>query len=58
MVIVTDNGSQFVSAEFRTFCEELGVVLFRTAPYHTQSNGQAERFVDTLKRSLKKIIGG
>ncbi|XP_055527551.1 uncharacterized protein K02A2.6-like [Wyeomyia smithii] len=25
---------------------------------HPQSNGQAERFVDTLKRSLKKIIGG
>lgn len=57
-VIVTDNGSQFVSAEFRKFCEELGIVHFRTAPYHPQSNGQAERFVDTLKRSLKKIIGG
>ncbi|XP_062704672.1 uncharacterized protein K02A2.6-like [Aedes albopictus] len=57
-VVVTDNGSQFVSAEFRTFCEELGVVHLRTAPYHPQSNGQAERFVDTLKRSLRKIIGG
>ncbi|XP_055590265.1 uncharacterized protein K02A2.6-like [Uranotaenia lowii] len=57
-LIVTDNGSQFVSAMFRKFCEELGVVHLRTAPYHPQSNGQAERFVDTLKRSLKKIIGG
>lgn len=57
-VIVTDNGSQFVSAEFRKFCEELGIVHFRTRPFHPQSNGQAERFVDTLKRSLKKIIGG
>lgn len=58
LVIVSDNGSQFTSADFRTFCEEFGIVHFRTAPYHPQSNGQAERFVDTLKRSLKKIIDG
>ncbi|XP_062541441.1 uncharacterized protein K02A2.6-like [Armigeres subalbatus] len=40
LVIVSDNGSQFSSADFRTFCEKLGVIHFRAAPFHPQSNGQ------------------
>ncbi|XP_055634156.1 uncharacterized protein K02A2.6-like [Toxorhynchites rutilus septentrionalis] len=48
--LVSDNGSQFVSARFKQFCEEAGIPL--------QSNGQAERFVDTLKRGLKKLREG
>ncbi|XP_058456315.1 uncharacterized protein K02A2.6-like [Malaya genurostris] len=56
--IVTDNGTQFCSAEFKKMCEQLGIIHIRTAPYHPQSNDQAERFVDTLKRSLRKIVEG
>lgn len=53
-VIVSDNGVQFTSQLFKQFCKQNGIDHIRSAPYHPQSNGQAERFVDTFKRALKK----
>lgn len=55
--IVTDNGTQFDSGIFQKFCKQFGIEHIRTPPFHPQSNGQAERFVDTLKRALLKIGG-
>lgn len=56
-IIVSDNGPQFASSEFETFCKTLGISHVRTAPYHPQSNGQAEKFVDLLKTGLKRSEG-
>ncbi|XP_055527452.1 uncharacterized protein K02A2.6-like [Wyeomyia smithii] len=56
--IITDNGTQFCSSEFKKWCDQNGIIHIRTAPYHPQSNGQAERFVDTMKRLLLKIVEG
>ncbi|BHF70204.1 hypothetical protein SprV_0301325400 [Sparganum proliferum] len=56
-VLVSDNGSQFTSSSFEDFCRQHNIQHLRSPPYHPQSNGQAERFVDTFKRALSKARG-
>lgn len=56
-VIVTDNGTSFTSHDFEVYCKSIGIRHIRTAPFHPQSNGQAERFVDSFKRALLKAKG-
>jgi hypothetical protein len=53
--IVSDNGPQFVSSEFAFFLGEKGIQHITIAPYHPNSNGQAERFVQSLKKALDKM---
>lgn len=54
--LVTDNGPPFNSAEFVTFCQANGIKPLKSPPYHPQSNGSAERYVQTVKKSLDKSI--
>lgn len=52
--LVTDNGPQFDNALITRFCKEENIQHIRTPPYHPQSNGLAERFVDSFKRMVIK----
>ncbi|GFV32534.1 uncharacterized protein K02A2.6 [Trichonephila clavipes] len=54
-VLVSDNGSQFTSYEFQRFMHKNGVSHKTRAPFKPSSNGQAERYVATLKQSLRAM---
>ena len=53
--LVSDNGPQFISYEFEDFMKSNGILHIKSAPYHPQTNGEAERFVQTFKHYLKKV---
>jgi transposase InsO family protein len=48
--VMTDNGSGYVARRFAAACAALRVRHLRTRPYRPQTNGKAERFIQTLLR--------
>ena len=52
-VIVTDQGLQFDSEQFKTYCASIGTKHIRTTAYHPQSNGKVERWHRSLKNSIR-----
>ena len=57
-MVVTDNGSSFISQEFMSFLKKNGIRHITSAPYHPTSNGLAERAVQTFKSGIKRMQGG
>ena len=53
---ITNNEPQFTSEEFKKFMHSNGIKHSRTAPYHPQSNGAVEQFVQSFKQAMKKMI--
>ena len=51
-VVVSENGRQFVSDEFRKFVKSWYFAQHTKNPYSPQENGMAERAVQTAKRLL------
>ena len=47
---MTDNGSCYQSKAFARACKQLGVKHIKTKPYTPQTNGKAERFIQTALR--------
>ena len=46
--VLTDNGSCYVSKKFRQACKRHALRHLRTKPYRPQTNGKAERFIQTM----------
>jgi transposase InsO family protein len=48
--VLTDNGSAYRSKRFRRACQRLAIKHSRTRAYRPQTNGKAERFIQTTLR--------
>ena len=48
--LLTDNGSAYRSILFNKTCQALGIKHTYTKPYRPQTNGKAERFIQTCLR--------
>lgn len=52
--VITDNGPQFSVKLFENFASSYGFVHKTSSPKFSQSNGEAERAVQTIKQILTK----
>ena len=48
--VLTDNGPAYQSRAFAHVAERRGLRRLRTRPYRPQTNGKAERFIQTMLR--------
>jgi transposase InsO family protein len=49
--IISDNGPQFISKDFKEFIRISGMTHVKTSPYYPQSNGKLERYHKTIKNT-------
>ena len=55
-VVISDNGPQYKSKEYDNFAKTWGFQHKTSSPTYPQSNGLAERTVQTVKNLLKKVL--
>ena len=56
--LVSDNGTGFISEEFKEFLQLNGIRHVTSSPYYPASNGLAERAVQIIKSGLRKMREG
>jgi transposase InsO family protein len=54
----TDQGTSFMSHQFKEFATSLKIKVLNSSPYYTQANGQAESSNKTMLKIIKKKIDG
>ena len=52
----SDQGANLTSNLMTAVCKHLGIEQTRTSAYHSQGNGQVERFNRALKSMLTKVV--
>lgn len=52
--IITDNGTNFASEEFKTFTKKWNICHCTSSPHYPQANGKAEATVKIAKQIIKK----
>ena len=53
-VLCSDNGPQYVSAQFAAFCISWGITYETSSPHYPQSNGFAEACIKSIKHALQQ----
>ena len=53
-VIITGNGPEFTANAFKTFSKQWDFKHITSSPHYCKSNGQIERAIQTIKKSIKK----
>lgn len=56
-MIISNNGTAFVSKKFEEFTRNNRIRHVKSAPYHPSTNGLVERAVQTFKMAMKKQSG-
>ena len=54
--LLTDNGPQFIAEFFEFICAVIGIKRLAITAYHAQTNGQTERYNQTLEKRLRHYV--
>lgn len=55
-ILQSDNGKEFINQHMKELLDHFVVIFLHSRPRHPQTNGQIERFNQTLTRFLQKFI--
>ena len=55
-ILRSDNGGEYTSNEFGSFCRDVGIKRELTTPYNPQQNGVVERKNRTIIKAVKTVI--